>query len=688
MKKTLIILLFIGCLFTTAQAQNAFLEWADGMGGTGSDVGRSVTTDGSGNVYTVGWFEDTVDFDPGVGVFNLISNGGKDIFIQKLDGNGNFIWAKSIGGVGDDRAYSIVYDNWLFITGWFEDTVDFNPGIGTSNLISNGGKDIFTIKMDGLGNLMEKISVGGSLDDGGLSITIDMWDAVSVTGFFSDTVDFNPDTTLTYNLVSAGGYDAFIMSFYGGASLNSLTVALSFGGVGFDWGIGIESDPWQLDYVYVTGVFENSFFFFDAWGNVFPLSSNGGLDVFVTKITGGVGGGLSLWVNSFGGSLNDYGNSLTNPGFDLYVTGSYQGTVDFNPQVFPSSYLTSVGGEDIFVQKLDEGNGNVIWTKSMGGTQNDRAYFIYSYGTCCSIPIYLTGSFMGTADFDPNNGVYNLTSNGSEDIFVQKMGNNGNINWTKSFGGIATDIGYAVTDYQNVHVTGSFQNTADFDPDCGVTNLISQGNEDIFVLKLGQTNAVSLSACLGYASPSGNYIWTTSGTYSDTIIGGTFNGCDSIFTINLTINGSDTSVFNFDPTLISNELSASYQWIDCNTLLPIVGDTNQSFTAPSNGSYAVVLTKNGCSDTSACITITNVGIGENVLSSSISIHPNPTSNQLIISSKQVKMDAIKIIDVAGKLVSSKTLKNNAIDVVDLPKGIYFIQLISKEIIITKKFVKN
>src|SRR5258705_170803 len=112
------------------------------MGGTGDEGGFSIALDpaGSGDAYTTGDFTGTADFDPGAGVFNLSSAGGHDIFISKLDGSGNFVWAKRIGGTGDEYGESVTIDyagsGNVYTTGYFDGTADFDPGVGIFNLTS------------------------------------------------------------------------------------------------------------------------------------------------------------------------------------------------------------------------------------------------------------------------------------------------------------------------------------------------------------------------------------------------------------------------------------------------------------------------------------------------------------------------------------------------------------------------
>src|SRR5690606_34788005 len=117
---------------------------------------------------------ETVDFNPGLEVFNLTSNGLQDIFIQKLDQNGNFIWAKQIGGSGIDEARSIAIDGegYIYVTGHFSETVDFNPGVGEYNITSNGNTDIFIEKLDLDGNFVWAKRMGGTSEDRAYSITV------------------------------------------------------------------------------------------------------------------------------------------------------------------------------------------------------------------------------------------------------------------------------------------------------------------------------------------------------------------------------------------------------------------------------------------------------------------------------------------------------------------------------------
>jgi len=120
----------------------------DSSNGKDVDV-RIMKSDASGNVYTTGYFSNTVDFDPGPGTFNLSSAGLFDVFISKLDASGNFGWAVKMGSSGGEMSNGIFVDasTLIYTTGNFQNTVDFDPGVGVSNLTSLGSSDIFVQKL-------------------------------------------------------------------------------------------------------------------------------------------------------------------------------------------------------------------------------------------------------------------------------------------------------------------------------------------------------------------------------------------------------------------------------------------------------------------------------------------------------------------------------------------------------------
>ena len=134
-KKILLLFVMLLMSISAMKAQAPNTTWAKKMGGTGSDNGKGIAVDATGNVYTTGTFKGTADFDPGTGTFNLVASGVNDIFVSKMDASGNFLWAKKIGGSGDDYGNGIAVDasGNVYTTGSFIGTVDFNPGVATDN---------------------------------------------------------------------------------------------------------------------------------------------------------------------------------------------------------------------------------------------------------------------------------------------------------------------------------------------------------------------------------------------------------------------------------------------------------------------------------------------------------------------------------------------------------------------------
>ncbi|MCW5924314.1 MAG: T9SS type A sorting domain-containing protein [Saprospiraceae bacterium] len=484
------------------RAQDVTLEWAKQMGGTLDDEGWYIAVDAFGNVYTTGHFQGTVDFDPGPDKFNLTAAGGNDIYVSKSAPDGNFIWAKRMGGVSDDRGLSLAVaaSGNVYVTGRFIGLADFDPGPDTFNLVSVGSSDIFISALDADGNLLWAKRIGGAADDRALSIAVTSSGNVYTTGWFSGTVDFDPDPFDIFNLTSAGSSDIFISKL---DDAGNFVWAKRIGGNAVDIGYFITVDA--SGDVFTTGVFRNTVDF-DPGPEVYNLTSAGNADIFLSKLDPD---GNFVWAKRMGGLFFDGGYSI---GFDalgnIYTTGEFQFTADFDPGSDVYS-LTSAGSYDIFVSKLDP-DGNFVWAKRMGGTLGDLGYAatVDAMGN-----VYVTGSFQGTADFDPGPDVYSLTSAGNYDVFICKLDSDGNFSWAERIGGSGWDDGLfiAIDAAGSIHIVGVFQATLDFDPDLLAThNLTSAGGWDIFILKLNQSSVGTsipqfFEALNVYPNPAGDY---------------------------------------------------------------------------------------------------------------------------------------------------------------------------------------
>jgi hypothetical protein len=448
--------------------------WALSMRGATHDAGNAIAVDAAGNVYTTGNFQETVDFDPGPEMYNLISKGGTDIFISKLDNRGNLVWARSMGGPSNDYGFGIAVDaaGNVYTTGGFTETADFDPGPGSYDLTDHGNWDIFVSKLDSSGNLVWARSMGGADSDYGIGIAVDSAGNVYSTGYFQGTVDFRPGP-LHYNLTSNGSTDVFV------SKLNSsgfFVWARSMGGASSDYGNGIAVDA--SGNVYATGDFLATADF-DPGAGTLNLTSHGDRDIFVCKLD--INGNLD-WAKAMGGAAADRGRAIAvDSSGNACTTGYFQGIVDFRPGS-GWYFLHSKGQEDIFISKLDS-SGNFVWARSMGGPAGDfgRNVAVDSAGN-----VYTTGYFLETADFDPGPETLSLASQGLEDIFVNMLDSSGNLAWARSMGGPADDNGFgiAVDSAGNVYTTGTFQQTVDFDPGPATFNLVSEGGSEIYISKL------------------------------------------------------------------------------------------------------------------------------------------------------------------------------------------------------------
>ena len=143
----------------------------------------------------------------------------------------------------------------------------------------------------------------------------------------------------------------------------------------------------------------------------------------------------------------------------------------------------------------------------------------------------------------------------------------------------------------------------------------------------------------------------------------------------------DVSVTVDDPTLTANLTADSYQWIDCShDFMPISGATDQSYTATNNGSYAVVLTLDGCVDTSDCVDIQGVSSIDEIKNEILRYFPNPTKDNItLILNDPTQFSSVRIMTPEGKVASYHHVVSKEMEI-ELPyaQGMYFLQLIGND----------
>jgi hypothetical protein len=263
--------------------------------------------------------------------------GDLDAWVMSLGSGGAFRWGAATGGPGEDRGVDVGLDSLgdVYVIGDFTGTADFDPGAGTLSMTSNGYEDVFYWKLSNAGSVVWAKQVGGPATERAGGLFVDPTGNFYTTGYFWGDVDFDPN---------AGSY---------------------------------------------------------------PLTPVGGNDAFVSKLNSA---GIMGWAQKLGGGANDQGIAIASDGAGtVFVTGAFQGTADFNPGAVVAN-LTSAGGGDIFIARLTDASGAYAWAGRMGGAGNDYPFAILG---SADLSLFVTGSFQGTADFDPGAGTWPMPHRGT-----------------------------------------------------------------------------------------------------------------------------------------------------------------------------------------------------------------------------------------------------------------------------------
>ena len=398
-------------IFITKYNPNGDLIWAKRVGGISNDQGFCIAVNRGGNLYVGGFFSDTVDFDPGTGVFNLISDTARSAFLAKYDTDGNLIWADKIGGGANEHINLLELDESgnVYVTGGFQGITDFDPGVGTTNLISTGSTDAFFAKYDTNGNLVWAKKIDGASYNESTSIALDKKDNVYITGGFSGTADFDPGTGIS-NLTSAGSFDIYFAKY---DSTGSLIWAKGIGGVSVDFAQSITTD--DSGNVYLTGIYSQTADFDPGTGTAELADTNGSNAFFAKYDTGG----NYLWAKSFQGGWAMGDCIIVDNAENIFVSGQIKDTVDLNPGPGVAEHI-SKGGGDIFMAKYNS-NGDFEWANCFGDSSGDEGIDLE---TDKQGNLYMTGYFAGTVNFNAGLDTVSLTGTGTQTAFVLKYSTN------------------------------------------------------------------------------------------------------------------------------------------------------------------------------------------------------------------------------------------------------------------------
>jgi len=433
------------------------LVWARTFGGPTFVDGVTVNdlaTAPDGAVVLTGVLTGAADFGGGT----VTSGGGNDAFVAMWNGDGQLRWVRRYGGAGHDfgQAVALAEDGDVVVTGGFTGSVDFGGG----PLASAGSYDVFVLRLSSGGAHRWSRRGGGTGDDSGAAVAVDLDGAVTMAGTISGAAEVGGGT-----LTSAGGRDIVLARY--AATSGAHLWSKRFGGAGFDAPEDLVAD---LDgSVVLAGVFANRVTFGGA--NLDAL----GADVVLARFAAS---GAHLWSKRFGGSGDDQVSGLAlAPDGDLVVAGQFASTIDFG-----GGALANAGAPDVYVARLG-GDGAHRWSRRWG-TSSGFALVATGVATDPDGAVVFAGSAIEAISF----GGLVLPASGGYDPYLVKLDANGAHRWSKRSGSSGYpynwSAGAAADGDGNVFAAGSFSGGIDLGAGL-VTNLNGLVNQsyDGFVAK-------------------------------------------------------------------------------------------------------------------------------------------------------------------------------------------------------------
>lgn len=824
----------IGINFLNGLAgQDAFLAkyspggavlWSVNIVGKGQDLPTVLKLDAAGNSYIAFNFLDTIYPNPSAPGFFLEPIGGSDICIAKYDANGNFVWAKQIGGVDDDIVNDLyIHSNGNISTvGYFNNTIDFDPNAGTVSRTASNGSVGFLWTLDNNGNYVSVDVFEGIAPSSHVickSFDVDASGNYYIAGTFSGTIDLDPSAGT--DIKTASLYGGFLLSLDGSNTYrwgNDITFA-----TGTDEFISLKCTNNRF---YVAGNFSQTVDL-DPSSNTSNISTTGN-DIFVA--TYDLSGNF-IWAKQSHSSNTAQVNDLyIDASGAIYLAGKYSGTTNFNMNAGTTNKSTAANAYEAFVLKLTECTqitsgthlvnscGTYTWIDGVAYTTNNNTATFTLQGVnqfgcdsivtlnltmgatyqrtdtviVCSTPYtwidgqqystnnntathLLPGSNVGDCDTlvtlnltvgGPNTGVDTRTecdslvwidgntyySSTSTPTFTILGGNQFGcdstvtLNLTIQQTAYGVDVVTTCNSYEWIDGQAYFtdNNTAthtipggaasgcdsivtlnltiiptpssiDTHIECGSFTWINNvtytssnstaqhiipgssilGCDSVVYLDLTIHPAYDLTDVIHSCTP---YKWINGVTYTSSNNTATYHvttaeGCDSVVTLNLTIPSINRNVSfsaqTYTLTSLEND-ATSYQWFDCINNVPVLNETNQSFTPTQNGKYAIKVTKDGCTEMSDCFTIAGISIKENAIIQSI--YPNPTNgNTTIAFGQTMDKGTIEVMDISGKVLHEMMIENSQQVILNLDNyasGIYLIKVNNGKLNAYHKLIKK
>lgn len=501
-----VLLMFSGFL----NAQN--LVWAERIGGEGEDVTRSMSVDAEGNTYVTGYFTDTSIFGSGENEVEVVSNGWYDVFISKTSPSGELLWVKTFGSDLEDYGTGINSDGEgnIYVTGVYQNTVNFNPNGEEASLTSLGGLDMFMIKLDAQGDFQWVKSIGSAGYEESSAIDTDDDGNVYVGGYFYGEIDFDPSDTEFLMQPAAVG-DGFILKLNNEGDFQWAKQIT--GGFALLLSMEVLGDG----RIYAGGNFQESCDFDPSPNSEFIVtSSEGSMEIFVLQLDN-MGNFINV-ATTKGINANSTTVDITvdNEG-NAYVTGYFGGTIDFAPNEDHGgehTYSTNAFLNSYMLKTTQ--NGEFAWVKHIAAVSEEGSSIGYGVAVNSAGESYLSGYFSQTINF----GNIELSQQSGEamDAFIAKLDADGNFVYASAIGGanFVEEHGVRLDDSGNIYIVGAFENTVDVNPNPNETfEFHSRGFRDTYILKyadseLGTNEMIAQNPISIYPNPSNGTFYINS----------------------------------------------------------------------------------------------------------------------------------------------------------------------------------
>lgn len=704
----LFVLVLASINIVSAQNPDFDYAWGHAFEGIGDQEAFGMHIDPNGDLLVSGIFEESPDFDPGSGTTNhavLGTSSTANMFLNKYNDDGDYIWGIDIsiynGSPGITGPFVTTDDTGnVYLTGYFEGTIDFTSFASGGIYYSLGRADGFLAKYDSNGNFLWAFTLAGTDDSRCLALETNGLGQVILIGDFEGTVDFD-----------------------GGAGTTNLTTAVENGFMAcystngqFVWAKALESNQWSTSKSIGIGDFGEIFIAgeFSGTADLAPgptvsnAISNGSTDIFLARYD--FLGNL-LWQRSFGSSSFDYVHDLQlHENGKIYITGRFNGDLDFDPG--PGTTLNSPGTTGAYLSSFDT-QGDFLWVNTIVGSSG------LITGSKLTIDpagrIILAGRFRDLVDFDPGAGAFNLNAGLSPDMYLAVYDSLGSFIWAGNMGGNSATGGIVSlisAPDGALYFAGRFAGIIDFDP----TNSIQQLGAFELDMMLVRLNSCVMSASANILDPiscngssdgsiglsvqnghgSVQYLWSNGQTTAG--ISGLGPGTYSVqVTDSIGCSVYDTIALS-EPSLLQGTTLATPEQMGCDgTAEALVfggtppytyqwdaaanNQTNAIAVLLCSGTYCVTVTDaNGCTwqDCSVQI-ISDVTEAQN--RPLVELYPNPAADQVYLRGEGIGTQfQIEIFDLAGQLMICDPLGSNPrtpLNIARLPSGIYLYRIHSE-----------